>query len=66
MDGEDCLCLNVLTPRLRGKSPVMVYIHGGAFAGGSSALTAISDRLVKEQNLVLVGTTGGELCLQTP
>ena len=28
-DSENCLVLNVLTPGLRGKRPVMVYIHGG-------------------------------------
>jgi len=53
--GEDCLCLNVLTTRLQGKLPVMVYIHGGGFSSGSGALTAISDRFVSEQNVVLVG-----------
>jgi para-nitrobenzyl esterase len=53
--GEDCLCLNVLTPRLDGHLPVMVYIHGGGFSTGSGALTAISDRFVAEQNVVLVG-----------
>ncbi len=36
--GEDCLHLNVWTPALRdhGKRPVMVYIHGGAYSGGSA------------------------------
>lgn len=35
---EDCLHLNVWTPGLRdgGRRPVMVYIHGGAFSGGSA------------------------------
>ena len=35
---EDCLHLNVWTPALRdgGKRPVMFYIHGGAFSGGSA------------------------------
>jgi len=34
---EDCLHLNVWTPGLRdgGKRPVMFYIHGGAYSGGS-------------------------------
>ncbi|MGA2889538.1 MAG: carboxylesterase/lipase family protein [Terracidiphilus sp.] len=34
---EDCLYLNVWTPGLRDgrKRPVMVYIHGGAYSGGS-------------------------------
>jgi para-nitrobenzyl esterase len=54
-DSEDCLVLNVLTPGLRGKRPVMVYIHGGGFANGSSVLTLYSDRHVHEQDIVLVG-----------
>jgi para-nitrobenzyl esterase len=32
---EDCLTLNIWTPSLRGKRPVMVWIHGGAFAIGA-------------------------------
>jgi para-nitrobenzyl esterase len=54
-DSENCLVLNVLTPGLRGKRPVMVYIHGGGFANGSSVLTLYSDRLVHEEDIVLVG-----------
>ncbi len=36
---EDCLFLNVFTPALRdgGKRPVMFYIHGGAYSGGSGS-----------------------------
>jgi para-nitrobenzyl esterase len=52
---ENCLVLNVLTPGLRQKLPVMVYIHGGGFTQGSDTLTLISDRFVLEQNVVLVG-----------
>jgi para-nitrobenzyl esterase len=34
---EDCLFLNVWVPsqRAAGKRPVMLYIHGGAYSGGS-------------------------------
>ena len=36
---EDCLTLNVTTPALdRGRRPVMVWIHGGAFLSGTSAV----------------------------
>jgi para-nitrobenzyl esterase len=52
---ENCLVLNVLSPGLRQKLPVMVYIHGGGFTQGSNTLTLISDRFVREQNIVLVG-----------
>lgn len=36
--GEDCLYLNVWSPRLDGKKrPVFVWIHGGGFVGGSGS-----------------------------
>ncbi|GMR38439.1 hypothetical protein PMAYCL1PPCAC_08634, partial [Pristionchus mayeri] len=31
---EDCLYLNVYSPDVRGKYPVMFYIHGGSFTTG--------------------------------
>ena len=34
--GEDCLVLNLWTPALTGKRPVLVRFHGGGFYGGSS------------------------------
>ena len=33
--GDDCLSLNIWTPDLGGQLPVLVWIHGGAFYGGS-------------------------------
>ena len=54
-DSENCLALNILTPGLGGKRPVMVYIHGGGFAGGSSLLTLFGDAFPREQDVVLVG-----------
>ena len=35
--GEDCLNLNIWSPDLSGRAglPVMVWIHGGAFANGT-------------------------------
>ncbi len=54
-DSEDCLNLNVLTPGLSGRRPVMVYIHGGGFASGSSVITLLGDGLPREQDVVLVG-----------
>ncbi len=34
--GEDMLKLNIWTPGLTGKRPVMVYFHGGGFSFGSA------------------------------
>jgi para-nitrobenzyl esterase len=53
--GEDCLVLNVLTPHAdnRGR-PVLVYMHGGGFNGGSGAVHTLGDRFVAEEDVVLV------------
>ena len=39
VEGEDCLVMNVFTPGVNDgrKRPVMVWLHGGSFAAGSSA-----------------------------
>ena len=53
--GEDCLVLNVLTPRVgRGSRPVMVYLHGGGFTTGSGATMSVCDQFVSENELVVV------------
>lgn len=54
-DSENCLVLNVLTPGLSGKRPVMVYIHGGGYTAGSGLLTLFADPFPREQDVVLVG-----------
>jgi para-nitrobenzyl esterase len=54
--GEDCLHLNLWTPALdRKKRPVMVYIHGGAFANGT-ANAALYDgtRLARRGDVAVV------------
>ena len=46
---EDCLTLDVRTPDLRGKRPVLVWIHGGSNRAGSPSdivESAVGDRLV--------------------
>jgi para-nitrobenzyl esterase len=51
---EDCLFLDVFTPALDGRRPVMVWIYGGGFVGGSgvdvlthgSRLAALGDVVV--------------------
>src|SRR5688572_20913692 len=49
---EDCLVLNVWTPGVneRGRRPVMLWLHGGGFGGGSG-----SDRPYEGVNLALRG-----------
>lgn len=52
---ENCLCLNVLTPGMDGKKrPVLVYIHGGGYSILSGTIALGSDKLVREQDVVVV------------
>ncbi len=52
---EDCLTLNVWTPGATGKRPVMVWLHGGAFAYGSGN-RAVTDgaNLARRGDVVVV------------
>jgi para-nitrobenzyl esterase len=54
-ESEDCLTLNVWTPGLAGKRPVMVWLHGGAFAYGSGN-RAVTDgaNLARRGDVVVV------------
>lgn len=54
---EDCLFLNIFTPKLRnkGKRAVMFYIHGGAYANGSGSSPLYDGvRLCNRGNVVVV------------
>ena len=50
---EDCLFLNVDTPSRTGARPVMVFLHGGGFTGGSGA-PYDSTRIVTRGDVVVV------------
>jgi para-nitrobenzyl esterase len=52
--GDDWLNLNVWTPDLSGSAPVMVWIHGGAFANGNSAESWYDGRSFARDGVVLV------------
>ena len=56
--GEDCLRVNIWTPEINGshKRPVMVYMHGGGFAGGSGhdLLSYDGESLARNHDVVLV------------
>src|ERR1700737_1015056 len=56
--GEDCLRLNLWTQEINGSSkrPVMVYMHGGGFSGGSGhdLLSYDGESLVRNHGVVVV------------
>ena len=56
--GEDCLVLNAWTPSLRSpaKRPVMVWLHGGGYAFGSSGVPLYDgSSLAAKHDVVVVG-----------
>jgi para-nitrobenzyl esterase len=57
--GEDCLAVNVFTPGLAGGNrPVMVWLHGGGFAGGSGNwLLYDGTNLARKEDVVVVSVT---------
>jgi para-nitrobenzyl esterase len=52
---EDCLTLNVWTPAVDGVRPMLVWLHGGAFQSGGSAMGVFDGaRLAREGDCVVV------------
>src|SRR5262245_45920361 len=54
-EAEDCLYLNIFQPttaRSTSRFPVMLYVHGGGFVGGSGA--GLDGTQFAKQNVVLV------------
>lgn len=51
---EDCLFLNVYSPNIIGTRPVMVWIHGGSFNGGSGDSSSFPPDLYVTEDVVYV------------
>lgn len=51
---EDCLFLNVYSLSLDDQKPVMVWIHGGAYYGGSGNSLLYGPELLVRQDVVIV------------
>ncbi|XP_047986256.1 esterase FE4-like isoform X2 [Leguminivora glycinivorella] len=68
---EDCLFLNVFTKSLHGRTPVMVFIHGGSYLSGSGDDELYGPKFIVQQDVVLVTLNYrlevlGFLSLETP
>jgi len=60
--GEDCLYLNIWTPGAdRGRRPVLVWIHGGAFVLGSGSQTLYDGATLARRGDVVVVTVNYRL-----
>ncbi|GLV53227.1 carboxylesterase [Dictyobacter sp. S3.2.2.5] len=51
---EDCLYLNVWTPDLSGRRPVMVWIYGGGFESGSGSPPLTDGEALMHRDIVFV------------
>jgi para-nitrobenzyl esterase len=53
-ESEDCLTANVWTPATTGKAPVMVWIYGGGFRTGGSAMSLYDGMELAQHGVVVV------------
>lgn len=51
---EDCLTLNIWTPKNAKNAPVFVWIHGGALVGGSSREATYDGSKLAERGIIVV------------
>ncbi len=51
---EDCQFLNIWTPKEAENCPVLIFIHGGSFTGGSADEGHISGKAFAEKGIVTV------------
>jgi para-nitrobenzyl esterase len=58
---EDCLTVNVWTPGLTGRRPVLVWIHGGAFLTGAGSQALYDGATLARRGEVVVVTANYRL-----
>lgn len=51
---EDCLYLNVYTPIVNGKLPVMFWIHGGGYVSGHGGSSLYGPDYLMDKDVVYV------------
>jgi len=51
---EDCLFLNIWAPKRAENCPVLIYIHGGSFTGGSADEGHISGAEFAKNGIIMV------------
>ena len=51
---EDCFFLNIYTPKKAENCPVLIFIHGGSFTGGSCDESHIRGRRFAEKGIITV------------
>ena len=51
---EDCLNLNIWTPDGSENCPVLIYIHGGAFVGGSNSTSDIDGAVYARNGIITI------------
>jgi para-nitrobenzyl esterase len=59
--GENCLTVNVWTPGLTGRRPVLVWIHGGAFLKGAGSQVLYDGATLARRGDVVVVTANYRL-----
>jgi para-nitrobenzyl esterase len=51
---QDCLFLNIWTPRKSGRAPVLFWIHGGGFVGGSGSVPVYDGTAFARRGVIVV------------
>jgi para-nitrobenzyl esterase len=54
VQSEDCLTLNIWSPRQEGRLPVIVWLHGGGFRTGATRMPLMDGRALARHQAVVV------------